>query len=47
MPQPAFDPAKPHMVYPQAVYEHLLAMPDDVLAKAASYATPPVPQPVA
>jgi catechol 2,3-dioxygenase-like lactoylglutathione lyase family enzyme len=43
VPQPQYDPAKPHMVYPQKVYEGLLATPDEVLTKAASYTAPPVP----
>ncbi|MEW5687713.1 MAG: VOC family protein [Pseudomonadota bacterium] len=46
-PQPAYDPAKPHMVYPKEVYENLLKMPDEVLTKVASYTAPPVPQPTA
>jgi len=44
VPQPAYDPAKPHMVYPKEVYENLLRTPDEVLTKVASYTAPPVPQ---
>ena len=42
VPQPPYDPAMPHMVYPKAVYEQLLATPDEVLTKMASYTAPPV-----
>jgi catechol 2,3-dioxygenase-like lactoylglutathione lyase family enzyme len=45
VPQPPFDPAKPHMGYPDAVYQRLLAMPDDELTRTASYAEPPVHAP--
>ncbi|MEO6027228.1 MAG: VOC family protein [Candidatus Binatia bacterium] len=43
VPQPAYDPTKPHMVYPEKVYKKILATPDDVITKTASYAEPPVP----
>jgi catechol 2,3-dioxygenase-like lactoylglutathione lyase family enzyme len=43
VPQPAYDPAKPHMVYPEKVYKKILATPDDVITQSASYAEPPVP----
>ena len=43
--QPAYDPAKPHMVYPEAMYKGMLATPDEVLTKMASYAEPPVTEP--
>lgn len=43
VPQPPYDPAKPHMAYPPEVYQQLLATPDEVLTKAASYTAPPVP----
>jgi catechol 2,3-dioxygenase-like lactoylglutathione lyase family enzyme len=46
VPQPPYDPAKPHMVYPQKVYLKILATPDDVITQTASYAEPPVPAPV-
>jgi catechol 2,3-dioxygenase-like lactoylglutathione lyase family enzyme len=41
--QPAYDPGKPHMVYPKEVYLKILAAPDEVITKNASYAEPPVP----
>ena len=41
-PQPPYDPAMPHMVYPKEVYERLLATPDEVLTQMASYTAPPV-----
>jgi len=43
VPQPAYDPDKPHMVYPKEVYQNLLQTPDEVLTKVASYTAPPVP----
>jgi catechol 2,3-dioxygenase-like lactoylglutathione lyase family enzyme len=42
VPQPAYDAAKPHMAYPPEMYLKMLAVPDDVLTKTASYAEPPV-----
>ncbi len=42
VPQPPYDPAKPHMVYPEKQYQRILATPDDVITKTASYAEPPV-----
>ncbi|MDX2235319.1 MAG: VOC family protein [Hyphomonadaceae bacterium] len=42
VPQPAFDPDQPHMAYPREVYLKMLAVPDEVLTKAASYNQPPV-----
>ena len=42
VPQPAYDPTKPHMAYPRDAYLQMLATPDAVIAKAASYAEPPV-----
>jgi catechol 2,3-dioxygenase-like lactoylglutathione lyase family enzyme len=44
VPQPAYDSAKPHMVYPKEVYLKILAAPDEVITKNASYAEPPVPE---
>jgi catechol 2,3-dioxygenase-like lactoylglutathione lyase family enzyme len=41
--QPPYDPAQPHMFYPPKVYRDILATPDDVVTKTASYAEPPVP----
>ena len=43
VPQPAYDPEKPHMVYPEKVYRRVLATPDEVVTRTSSYATPPVP----
>ncbi len=40
--QPPYDPAKPHQAYPEAAYRQMLAAPDEVITKAASYAEPPV-----
>jgi catechol 2,3-dioxygenase-like lactoylglutathione lyase family enzyme len=42
VPQPAYDPAKPHIAYPAEVYQQLLATPDDVVWKMASQPDPPV-----
>jgi catechol 2,3-dioxygenase-like lactoylglutathione lyase family enzyme len=42
VPQPAYDPAKPHMVYPQEIYEQILATPDEVMTARFSYTKPPV-----
>jgi hypothetical protein len=41
--QPAYDPAKPHMTYPEKAYRRMLAMTDEEITKSASYAEPPVP----
>ena len=41
--QPPYDPDKPHLAYPEAVYKQILATPDEVIFKTASYAKPPVP----
>jgi catechol 2,3-dioxygenase-like lactoylglutathione lyase family enzyme len=43
--QPPYDPDQPHMAYPRAIYERLLAMSDEEFTHAASYAEPPVKQP--
>ncbi|HWA62055.1 MAG TPA: VOC family protein [Caulobacteraceae bacterium] len=45
VPQPPYDPAKPHMAYPKEVYLRMIQTPDEVLTAAASYAEPPVHQP--
>jgi len=45
VPQPAYDPDKPHMAYPKDVYLKMLAVPDEVLTASASYAEPPVKAP--
>lgn len=42
IPNPPIDPSKPHMVYPPAVYEAMMSMPDDVLAERFSVTDPPV-----
>lgn len=42
VPQPAYDPEKPHMAYPKEVYLKMLEIPDAVLTATASYAEPPV-----
>ena len=43
--QPPYDPAMPHMRYPQAVYDRLLQMTDEQVAAAVSFSEPPVPRP--
>ena len=45
--QPAYDPAKPHMAYPEATYKQMIAAPDAAITAMASYAEPPVPEAVA
>lgn len=42
IPQPPYDPAKPHMLYPKAVYEQMLAMTDQQVWDATSFTEPPV-----
>ncbi|MBL8674578.1 MAG: VOC family protein [Rhodospirillales bacterium] len=42
LPQPPVDPAKPHMVYPEARYKAMVAMPDDEYTRVRSETTPPV-----
>jgi len=42
VPQPPIDPAKPHLAYPPAEYEQMIAVPDDVITASASYPDPPV-----
>lgn len=42
VPQPAFDPAKPHMSYPPAVYKALMGASDADTLKRMSETTPPV-----
>ena len=44
VPQPPYDPAKPHQAYPKEMYEKMLAAPDEVITASASYAEPPVKQ---
>jgi len=43
VPQPAIDPAKPHLAYPENEYRRMVAMPDDVVTHLASVREPPVP----
>lgn len=40
LPQPAFDPAKPHMTYPEGVLEMILAAPDEAMANAVDKTAP-------
>lgn len=40
--QPEYDPAQPHLTYPEKVYRRMLATPDEVVTRTASYAEPPV-----
>ncbi|MGQ5701823.1 VOC family protein [Sandaracinobacteroides sp. A072] len=42
VPQPPYDPAKPHMAYPKDAYMKMLATPDAVITANASYTEPPV-----
>jgi catechol 2,3-dioxygenase-like lactoylglutathione lyase family enzyme len=42
VPQPPMDPAKPHLDYPPAIYERVLAMSDEEITAISSYAEPPV-----
>ena len=42
VPQPAYDPAKPHMAYPEATYRAILAAPDAAITAQGSYNEPPV-----
>ena len=44
--QPAYDPALPHMAYPKEAYMKMLAVPDEIMTKSASYTAPPVDEPV-
>lgn len=41
VPQPPYDETKPHMTYPKDAYLKMLAVPDEVLLKVASYTAPP------
>jgi catechol 2,3-dioxygenase-like lactoylglutathione lyase family enzyme len=40
--QPPYDPAQPHMAYPDAAYRQMITAPDALIAAMASYAEPPV-----
>lgn len=44
--QPPYDADKPHMPYPDEIYQKMLATPDEVMIAAGSYAEPPVKTPV-
>ncbi len=45
LPQPPYDPDKPHLGYPERMYRRMLELPDDVIRSSASYSDPPVPYP--
>ena len=42
VPQPPYDPAKPHMAWPPEQYHHLLSLSDDELTQLMSQPEPPV-----
>jgi len=42
LPNPPFDPDKPHLDYPAEVYEKLMGMPDEKLTARLSMPVPPV-----
>ncbi|MDP1967253.1 MAG: VOC family protein, partial [Reyranella sp.] len=42
VPQPPYDPDKPHMAYPREAYLGMLAIPDEALTAGVSHAEPPV-----
>ena len=44
VPQPDYDPAKPHVALPEALYRQILEASDDVVLAISSYAEPPVPK---
>mgnify|MGYP001606156205 FL=1 len=41
--QPDYNPAKPHMAYPEDRYKMMLAVPDEALAAMSEHSEPPVP----
>lgn len=41
--QPDYDPAQPHMAYPEDRYKMMIALPDEVLASMPQHNEPPVP----
>jgi catechol 2,3-dioxygenase-like lactoylglutathione lyase family enzyme len=41
VPQPAFDPSKPHPVMPSGVYEKVLSVPEEVIAERIGDENPP------
>ncbi|MDZ4775778.1 MAG: VOC family protein [Alphaproteobacteria bacterium] len=40
--QPSYDPSKPHLTYPDQIYQKMLQVPDEVVSARASFAAPPV-----
>ena len=40
LPQPAYDPTKPHLVYPEPVYRAMLATPDEKMLHAVTNVPP-------
>lgn len=42
VPQPVYDPNKPHQAFPKEIYLQMLKTPDAVITANASYAEPPV-----
>jgi catechol 2,3-dioxygenase-like lactoylglutathione lyase family enzyme len=42
VPQPPYDPEKPHQSMPEPLYMAILAASDEMVSKMGSYATPPV-----
>lgn len=42
VPQPPYDPSKPHMAYPPEMYQQMLKLPDAVITKSGSYTAPPI-----
>lgn len=41
VPQPAYDPSKPHMRYDEPVYQAMLGMSDEQLSAASNFSAPP------
>ena len=41
--QPDYDPARPHMAYPEDRYKMMLGVPDETLAAMSEHSEPPVP----
>jgi catechol 2,3-dioxygenase-like lactoylglutathione lyase family enzyme len=42
VPQPAYDPSKPHIAFAAEAYQQILAMPDELVWEMASQTDPPV-----
>jgi len=40
VPQPPYDPEKPHQAYPEATYRAMLAAPDEVITRSAKFEPP-------